>query len=107
LTGLLNRQAHGIFNIGHERGFSVREVIQAAESVVGKRVPCRAVGRRQGDPAILVANSEKSRRVLGWFPRCSDLETIVQTAWNWHAHNPFGFLDEQGNHGLEGSKGEQ
>lgn len=71
-------------NLGTGEGSSVREVIEAVERVVGKRVFARERPRREGDPPILVADSREARRVLGWAPSRSDLETIVRTAWLWH-----------------------
>ncbi len=91
LESLLEGRVRGVFNLGNERGYSVREVVRTAESVVGKKVPVQIAERRHGDPTILVADSGKSRRVLGWRPRLSDLDTIVGTAWNWHSRHPFGF----------------
>jgi UDP-glucose 4-epimerase len=78
-----------VFNLGNGRGFSVREVIAAAERVTGRPVPHMVAARRRGDPAVLVASSEKARRVLGWQPRYSDLDEIVATAWSWHRNPAF------------------
>ena len=71
-------------NLGANRGYSVREVISAAESVTGKTVPLEEKPRREGDVPVLLASNEKAERVLGWKHRFSDLETILQTAWAWH-----------------------
>jgi len=73
-----------VFNLGNGSGFSVREVLAAAERVTGRRIPSIAAPRRPGDPPTLVGSSEKARRVLGWSPRFASLETIVETAWAWH-----------------------
>jgi UDP-arabinose 4-epimerase len=70
-------------NLATGRGYSVREVIAAAERVTGQRVPQREVGRRAGDPPALVADARRARELLGWTPRLSDLDTIIATAWNW------------------------
>ncbi|MBD9068386.1 MAG: UDP-glucose 4-epimerase [Butyricicoccus sp.] len=73
------------FNLGSGAGFSVREVIEEARRVTGHAIPVTEDVRRSGDPARLVASSEKAQRVLGWTPRYSALSTILQTAWNWHS----------------------
>ena len=79
------------FNLGSGAGFSVREVIEEARRVTGHAIPVTEDVRRSGDPARLVASSEKAQRVLGWTPRYSALSTILQTAWNWHSSHPDGF----------------
>ena len=71
-------------NLGTGTGQSVRQVIQAVEKVSGRKVPFRDLPRRAGDPAELVADAQEAVRRLAWQPRYSDLERIVQTAWNWH-----------------------
>jgi UDP-glucose-4-epimerase GalE len=81
------------YNLGIGRGYSVREVIQTAEKVTGKRVPVKEGPRRPGDPPVLVASSEKIRHELGWKPRYAELAPIVETAWNWHRQHPRGYGD--------------
>jgi UDP-glucose 4-epimerase len=81
------------YNLGIGRGYSVREVIKAVEEVTGRSVPVKEGPRRPGDPAILVASSEKIRRELGWTPRYDNLFTIVETAWKWHQAHPKGYKD--------------
>jgi len=73
------------FNVGVGEGFSVTEVIAAAEGVTGRPVPAAVAGRRPGDPDILVADAARIRTILGWRPRHSDLTTIVGDAWRFHA----------------------
>lgn len=73
-----------IFNLGNGQGFSVREVIESARRVTGHPIPAELHPRRPGDPAILVASSEKATQQLGWKPRYSQLDDIVRTAWIWH-----------------------
>jgi UDP-glucose 4-epimerase len=73
-----------IFNLGNGHGFSVREVIESARRVTGHPILTEAHPRRPGDPAVLVASSEKAIRELGWKPRCTQLDDIVRTAWAWH-----------------------
>jgi UDP-glucose 4-epimerase len=84
LKRLLAGEAGDVFNLGTERGHSVLEVIRTAEKVTGRPVPYDAAPRRQGDVAVLLASKAKAEILLGWKPRSSDLETIVETAWNWH-----------------------
>lgn len=81
------------FNLGNGEGFSVREVVEAVARFTGSRPPVERAPRRAGDPAILVASSEKARRRLGWEPGTSALETIVATAWAWHRDHPRGYDD--------------
>jgi UDP-glucose-4-epimerase GalE len=71
-------------NLGTGEGQSVRQVIEAVESVTGRKVPRRVVARREGDPAALVADPALAGKVLGWRPQCSDMESIVSSAWKWH-----------------------
>jgi UDP-glucose 4-epimerase len=73
-----------IFNLGNGKGFSVREVIESARRVTGHAIPAEICPRRSGDPAVLVASSEKAIRELGWTPRYTQLDDIVRTAWIWH-----------------------
>ena len=73
-----------IFNLGNGHGFSVREVIESARRVTGHPIPAEVHPRRAGDPAVLVASSEKAIRELGWKPRYTQLDDIVRTAWIWH-----------------------
>ena len=73
-----------IFNLGNGQGFSVREVIESARRVTGHAIPAELQPRRAGDPAVLVASSEKAIRELGWKPRYAQLDEIVRTAWVWH-----------------------
>ncbi|MEI9986494.1 MAG: UDP-glucose 4-epimerase GalE [Aliidongia sp.] len=75
-------------NLGTGHGYSVREVIAAVERVTGKRVPRREMPRRAGDPAVLIADPARARKLLGWIPTKSDLETIIHTAWTWHLRTP-------------------
>lgn len=73
-----------IFNLGNNVGYSVRQVIEIAEKVTGRGIETIESERREGDPAVLVADSSKIRRKLGWQPQFEDLETIITTAWRWH-----------------------
>ena len=80
-----------IFNLGNGTGFSVREVIDVAREVTGHEIPEVVAERRAGDPAVLVASSEKAREVLGWQPEKADLREIIASAWAWHKSHPDGF----------------
>jgi UDP-glucose 4-epimerase len=77
-------EARLIFNLGNGQGFSVREVIESARRVTGHPIPAEVHPRRAGDPAVLVASSEKAIRELGWRPRYAQLDEILRTAWIWH-----------------------
>jgi UDP-glucose 4-epimerase len=72
-----------IYNLGCGGGYSVKEVIEAARKVTGKQINVDIAGRRPGDPAVLVASSEKIQRDLGWYPELTGLETIIESAWQW------------------------
>ena len=80
-----------VFNLGNGVGFTVKEVIDVARKVTGHAIPAEICPRRAGDPAQLVASSEKARRVLGWTPEYAELETIVRSAWNWHKAHLHGY----------------
>jgi UDP-glucose 4-epimerase len=73
-----------IYNLGNGQGFSVREVIESARRVTGHPIAAQVHPRRPGDPAVLVAGSEKVSRELGWKPRYTKLDEIMRTAWAWH-----------------------
>ena len=79
------------YNLGNGNGFSVKEVIDTVEKVVGKDIKRNIVERRAGDPASLVASSDKIKRELGWTPKFDSLDTIVATAWKWHNTHKDGF----------------
>ena len=80
-----------IFNLGNGQGFSVKEMIAAAEKATGKKIAAEIGARRAGDPAQLIASSDKARRILGWQPRFTDVEEIIATAWRWHKKHPNGY----------------
>ena len=83
LNSLINNGQSAIYNIGNNQGFSVKEIIQAAETVTQKQIPIEMGERREGDPAKLIANNQKIIQELNWHPRYSDLNTILSTAWQW------------------------
>lgn len=80
-----------IFNLGNGVGFSVKEVIEAARKVTGHPIPAKVSERRAGDPAVLIASSDKAKRILGWKPCHASLEEIIETAWKWHKGHPNGY----------------
>ncbi len=80
------------YNLGNGKGFSVREVIDMARRVTGHPIPEERGPRRPGDPACLIASSDRIRRELGWAPEFSELRPIIQSAWDWHRAHPNGFV---------------
>lgn len=74
----------GCFNIGNGAGYSVAEVLAASSKLTGRNIPAEHAARRAGDPAVLVASSEKIRREMCWKPEHHRLEAIIESAWNWH-----------------------
>ncbi len=90
----LEALAHGesrVYNLGSGSGYSVREVIKAARKVTGHPIPAIDAPRRPGDLPVLVADSEKIGRELGWETDYNNLEAIIETAWNWHRRHPRGY----------------
>lgn len=85
LDYLLKNKKSAQFNLGSETGYSVMEIIEGVEKASGRKVKYRLGPRREGDPAVLVADSSKIKSQLDWNPHYSGLETIIKTAWNWHA----------------------
>ncbi len=83
-----------VYNLGNGKGFSVKEVIDVVRKVTGRTIKAEDAPRRPGDPAILVASSEKIQRELNWQPKMADLETIISTAWKWHEAHPNGYNDK-------------
>jgi UDP-glucose 4-epimerase len=79
------------YNLGNGKGFSVKEVIECTRKVTGKEIPEEVTPRRAGDPAVLVASSEKIINELGWQPKYNTLEKIIETAWVWHKNHPNGY----------------
>jgi UDP-glucose 4-epimerase len=87
LQALLSDKESAVYNLGNNHGYSVREVIDLAKKVTGKPIPVLEAERRPGDPARLIASSEKIKFSLGWQPKYENLETILQTAWVWHQND--------------------
>lgn len=88
---LMNGGESDIFNLGNGVGFTVREVIETAKKVTGLPIKVVEEGRRAGDPAVLIASSEKAKKILGWNPQYADLEKIIESAWRWHSTHPNGY----------------
>lgn len=86
LKHLLTGGESNAFNLGNGNGFSVQEVIDTARRVTGKDITVQIQKRRSGDPAVLVADSEKVRKILGWRPSFVGLEVIIEHAWQWENH---------------------
>lgn len=91
LDYLIKGGESNIFNLGNGIGFTVREVIETARKVTGHPIPAEETPRRAGDPAQLIASSEKAKSVLGWNPTHDSLEEIISSAWNWHKNHPDGY----------------
>lgn len=84
LNHLIGTPGAYAFNLGNGSGYSVRQVLAAAEQVVGAPIPHRIADRRPGDPAVLVANAARANAVLGWQPEMPALSEMIETAWRWH-----------------------
>ncbi len=92
LDYLMDGGENNVFNLGNGVGFSNKEVVDVARAVTGHPIPAQIGPRRPGDPARLVASSEKAKTVLGWDPQYADLNTIISTAWQWHKNHPNGYV---------------
>jgi UDP-glucose 4-epimerase len=79
------------YNLGNGKGFTVKEVIDTAREVTGRTITVDAAPRRAGDPAVLVAASNKIGKELGWAPQLPHMREIVESAWQWHQANPNGY----------------
>lgn len=100
----LDEWPNEVVNLGSSEGYSVREVVEEAQAVADLPIRIREAERREGDPAVLVASNDKARAVLGWRPECSELRTILATAWNWHKRHPGGFRARRSDHAEPTSK---
>ena len=79
------------YNLGNGTGFTVKEVVEVARKVTGHPIPAEVAPRRAGDPATLIASSDRAVNELGWKPAFNSLETIISTAWKWHQAHPHGY----------------
>lgn len=82
-----------VYNLGNGVGFSVKEVIDCARRVTGQKIHSTISPKRAGDPAVLVASSQRIREELNWIPEENDLDAIISSAWEWHKRHPNGYLD--------------
>lgn len=80
-----------IFNLGNNQGFSVKEMINAARRVTNHEIPAQIGKRRPGDPSVLIASAEKAKKVLGWMPKHTSVQKIIEDAWRWHVNHPEGY----------------
>ncbi|MGJ7045578.1 UDP-glucose 4-epimerase GalE [Thermoanaerobacterium thermosulfurigenes] len=94
LDKLRRDSSSAIYNLGNGEGFTVKEVVETARKVTGHPIPAKIAARRPGDPAKLVASSDKIINELGWNPKHNSLEEIIESAWKWHKSNPYGFGDK-------------
>jgi UDP-glucose 4-epimerase len=97
LKHLQNGGNSEFINLGNGQGFSVLEVIEAARKVTNSVIEVKIEPRRDGDPSRLVADATKAKTLLGWNPQFTDLERIIESAWNWSQNNPSGYSDETTN----------
>jgi UDP-glucose 4-epimerase len=86
-------QGSRTYNLGNGQGFSIQQVIETARQITGHPIPSVVTSRRPGDPAILIASSEKIRREIGWEPQFPTLRDIIESAWLWHQSHPNGYTD--------------
>ena len=86
-------QGSRVYNLGNGQGFTVKEVIETAREITHHPIPAEIGARRPGDPAVLIASSDKIRRELGWKPQYPALHDIVESAWKWHQAHPRGYED--------------
>ena len=80
-----------VFNLGSGTGYSVKEIIDSARKITGHVIPAEVGKRRPGDPAILIASSEKAKKILHWQPQYDSIEKIIEDAWRWHSKHPNGY----------------
>ena len=93
LKALFKGAESAVYNLGNGNGFSVKEIIETAEKVTGITIKKEITPRRAGDPAILIASSEKIKKELGWQPEYTDVEKVIASAWKWHQNHPNGFVE--------------
>jgi UDP-glucose 4-epimerase len=91
LQRLEKEEVSGVYNLGNGNGFSVKQVIETCRAVTDIDITAISAPRRTGDPAVLIASSDRARSELGWDPKYSDLEIMVKHAWNWHRNHPNGY----------------
>jgi len=89
--GRLDKLTGNAFNLGNSQGYSVLDVIRTAEKITGRKIPYQIGGRRAGDAIVLIAGSQKARQQLGWQPQYPDLESMLESAWQWFNQHPAGY----------------
>ncbi|QCX33917.1 UDP-glucose 4-epimerase GalE [Caloramator sp. E03] len=94
LEALYDGKDSNVYNLGNGSGFTVKEVINSAEKVTGISIKKEVIGRREGDPAILIASSKKIEKDLNWKPKYTNIEDIIESAWKWHKAYPNGYEDK-------------
>jgi len=94
LDRLLKGANSETFNLGNGQGFSVKEIVDMTRQVTGHAIPASVVSRRAGDPATLIASSEKAQKELAWKPAYQDVRTIIESAWKWHQNHPEGYIED-------------
>jgi UDP-glucose 4-epimerase len=94
----LNLETSDSFNLGNGNGYSVLEVIEAAEKICGVKIPTQKSKRRPGDPPCLIASAKKIQDELGWFPKYPTLEEIISSAWKWLEKHPAGYAEPAKHH---------
>ncbi|MDY0404809.1 UDP-glucose 4-epimerase GalE [Virgibacillus sp. 179-BFC.A HS] len=93
LKYLQNGGESDVFNLGSSKGYSVKEMVDAARKVTDREIPAVIQARRAGDPSTLIASPDKAKQVLGWQPKNTAIDTIIRDAWNWHVSHPNGYSD--------------
>ncbi|HUS60216.1 MAG TPA: UDP-glucose 4-epimerase GalE [Nevskiaceae bacterium] len=91
LKYLQKKNESDVFNIGTGRGYSNKEILRMIKKVSGVDFPVKIGLRRPGDPAVVYADNQKAKKVLGWQPKYSDLKTIIESAWQWYKNHPNGY----------------
>lgn len=94
LEALYDGKDSNVYNLGNGNGFTVKEIINSAEKVTGITINKKVVERRAGDPAVLIASSEKITKDLNWKPKYTNIEDIIKSAWKWHKNHPMGYEDK-------------
>lgn len=92
LQDMVTNRKSNVYNLGNGKGFSVKQIIDVAREVTGREIKTVNTGRRAGDPAVLIASSDKIQEGLKWKPKFHDINTIISSAWKWHSNNPDGFV---------------
>ena len=89
---LEDKRQSDVFNLGTSVGYSVKEIIKKVEDITNKKIPVEYAARREGDPSVLIASSNKAKEVLEWYPK-SNIDNMIETAWRWLKSHPKGYKD--------------